>query len=90
MKNKNTLVILAIAAILVTGSVMNLLKQPSNKGNNTATESESENYENLNSEILEFIAELAESLNNIQPDGQLSIETFELEPENEDLGEIVS
>ena len=54
----------------------------------TVIETSSTDYEDLNSEILELIAEIDVSeFNATQSDDSLSIETFELDPENEELGE---
>ena len=48
-----------------------------------------EDFEELNSEILELIAEIdAGGLNTTHPDDLLTIELFELDTENEEIGEI--
>ena len=90
MKNKFILIALTIIGVIVIGGAITRLRQPGIRNSeDIATETGSEKYENLNSEILELLEEFnGERLNATQLDDVLSIELFELEPENENLGEI--
>ena len=91
MKNKVMLIVLTvIGVIVVVGGAITGLRQPGmRKGEDIVPETGSEKYENLKSEIIMLLEEMNdEGLNATQLDDVLSIETFELEPENENLGEI--
>jgi len=95
MKNKFILIALTIIGVIVVGGAITRLRQPGIRNSeDIAKETGSEKYENLNSEILELLEEfnddrsIDEGLNATQLDDVLSIELFELELENENLGEI--
>lgn len=86
MKNKFLLMMLAVVGIILVGGVLTTRRQP---GDSTIDDTEPEVYEDLRSNILGMIDEMdAEGLNATAPEDLLSIEPFELDPENEELGGI--
>lgn len=92
MKNNVILIVAIVIGVIVAGKVITLHRQPGAQHSDEDTvidDTELEKYEDLKSNILDFIDELdAEEIEDIQPDDELSIELFDLDPENEDLGEI--
>ena len=88
MKNKVILVILIVVGVVIAGRT--LINPPSQEDNDESpmTETHLEDYEELNTELLELIADVDSSLNVTGPDDVLSIEFFELDPENEELGDV--
>jgi len=92
MKNKVILIVAIVIGVIVAGRALTLHRQPGaqDSGEDTVIDdTELEEYEDLKSSILDFIDELdAEGIEAIQPDDELSIELFDLDPENEELGEI--
>ena len=92
MKNKGVLIVAIVIGVIVVGRALTLRRQPGTKeggGDTIIDDTELEEYENLKSSILDFIDELdAEGIEAIQPEDKLSIEQFELDPENDELGEI--
>ena len=88
MKNKVILLVLMFIGVIVVGAAITRFRPGIRKSEDIA-ETGSEKYENLKSEILDMLEEFNdEGLNATQFDDVLSIELFELEPENENLGEI--
>ena len=89
MKNKVILIVLIIIGFIVAGRAVTTLRQPGDQNDEEIViETESKDYEDLNSEILELIAEIdAGEYNAAQFDDFLSVDLFELDPENEELGE---
>ena len=60
MKNKVILIVLIVIGLIVAGRSLTTLRQPGDKNyEEIIIETESEDYENLNSKILELIAEIA-------------------------------
>ena len=89
MKNKVILIVLMFIGVIVVGAAITRLRPGIRKSEDIVAETGSEKYENLKSEILDMLEEFNdERLNATQFDDVLSIELFELEPENENLGEI--
>jgi hypothetical protein len=90
MKNRVILIVILVIGFIVAGRAITTLRQPGDQNDEEIViETGSEDYEDLNSEILELIAEIeAGGFNATQFDDSLSIELFELDPENEELGEI--
>jgi len=86
MKNKVLLAAIALIAVIAAGR---MLTAPRQQAEAPEAETGAEEYDEINAEIMELIAELEQgSLNATQPGDELSIELFELEPENEELGDI--
>ena len=86
MKNKVLLAAIALIAVVAAGR---MLTAPRQQVETTEEETGAEEYDEINAEIMELIAELEQgSLNATQPGDELSIELFELDPENEGLGDI--
>ena len=86
MKNKALLVAIALIAVIAAGKMMT---SPRQQEEESTAETGAEDYEEVNAEIMELIAELEQgSFNATQPGDELSIELFELDPENEELGDI--
>jgi len=79
MKNKVLLAAIALIAVIVAGRMLTAPRQ----------QAETPAAEEINAEIMELIAELEQgAFNATEPGDGLSIEVFELDPENEGLGEI--
>ena len=89
MKNKIIPIVLIVIGLIVAGKAITTFRQPQEQNEEESViETGSTDYEELNSEIFELIAEIdASEFNATQSDDSLSIETFELDPENEELGE---
>ena len=89
MKNKIILTVLIVIGFIVAAKAITTLQKPGDQNDEEiVTETGSEDFEELESEILELIAEIdAGGFNATQFDDLLSIELFELDPENEELGE---
>lgn len=86
MKNKVLLAAIALIAVIAAGR---MLTAPRQQAEAPEAETGADEYEEVNAEIMELIAELEQgSLNATQPGDELSIELFELDPENEELGDI--
>jgi hypothetical protein len=86
MKNKFLLVAIAIIAVLAAGRI---LTAPRQQAEAPEAETGADEYEEINAEIIELIAELEQgAFNATEPGDELSIELFELDPENEGLGDI--
>jgi len=86
MKNKALLVAIALVVIIAAGRMMTL---PQQQAEEPPAETGADDYDEVNAEIMELIAELEQgSFNATQPGDELSIELFELDPENEELGDI--
>ena len=82
MKSKNILIIAIIGVILV-GSALALRQRPS------GGETETADYEELTTSINNLIEALdTDGPEATQPDDLLNIEPFEIDPDNEELGEI--
>ena len=82
MKRNNVLII-AIIGFLLVGGVLALRQRPGGDATETA------DYEELTSSILDLIDALDRSgLEIAEPDDLLTIEPFEIDPANEDLGDI--
>ena len=82
MKSKNILIIAIIGVILV-GSALALRQRPLNKTTEDA------DYEELTTSINNLIEALdTDGPEDTQPDDLLNIEPFEIDPDNEELGEI--
>ena len=81
MKNNFILIVLIVIGIIVAGRAITTLQQPVNHNDEEFfIETESEDYEDLNSEILGLIAEIDdEGFNATQFDDILSIDPFELD-----------
>jgi hypothetical protein len=90
MKNKVILIVLTVIGVIIVGGAITRIRQPGiRRSEDIIAETGSEKYEDLKSEILDMLGEFNdEGLNATQLDDVLSIELFELEPENENLGEI--
>lgn len=92
MKNKAILVVVIIIGVIVAGRALTPGKPPGAKESGeetTINETELGQYEDLESHVLELIDEIdATGIEAAWPDDVLSIELFELDPENEELGEI--
>jgi hypothetical protein len=92
MKNKVILIVAIIIGVIIAGRALMLRRRPGAQDSDEDTvidDAELEKYEDLRSGILDLIDELdAEAVEAIQPDDELSIELFDLDPENEELGEI--
>ena len=90
MKNKVILIVLMVIGVIIVGGVITRIRQPGiRRSEDIIAETGSEKYEDLKSEILDMLGEFNdEGLNATQLDDVLSIDLFELEPENENLGEI--
>lgn len=86
MKNRFLLMMLAVVGIIFVGRVLTVRRQSEDSA---IDDSEPEVYENLRSNILGLIDDMeSEGLNATAPEDLLSIEPFELDPENEELGGI--
>ncbi len=86
MKNKVLLAVIALIAVIAAGR---MLTAPRQQAEAPEVETGAEEYDEINAEIMELIAELEQgNLNVTQPGDELSIELFELDPENEGLGDI--
>ena len=86
MKNKVLLAAIALIAVIAAGR---MLTAPRQQAETPEVEVGAEEYEDINAEIMELIAELEQgSFNATQPGDELSIELFELDPEDEELGDI--
>jgi hypothetical protein len=86
MKNKVLLAAIALITVIAAGR---MLTAPRQQAEAPEAETGAEEYEEINAEIMGLIAELEQgSLNVTQPGDELSIELFELDPENEGLGDI--
>jgi hypothetical protein len=86
MKNKALLVAIVFVVVIAAGRVMTAPRQQAEE---SSAEIGADDYEEINAEIMELIAELEQgSFNATQPGDELSIELFELDPENEELGDI--
>lgn len=86
MKNKVLLAAIAVIAVLAAGR---MLTAPRQQAEEPASETDAEEYDEINAEIIELIAELEQgTFNATDPGDELSIELFELDPENEGLGDI--
>jgi type II secretory pathway component PulJ len=86
MKNKALLVAIALVAVIAAGRMMTAPRQQAEE---STAETGADDYEEINAEIMELIAELEQgAFNATQPGDELSIELFELDPENEELGEV--
>ena len=86
MKNKFLLVAIAIIAVLAAGRI---LTAPRQQAEAPEAETGADEYEEINAEIIELIAELEQgAFNATEPGDELSIELFKLDPENEGLGDI--
>ena len=82
MKSKNILIIVIIGFLLV-GGVLALHQRPSGGATETA------DYEELTASINNLIEALdTDGPEATQPDDLLNIEPFEIDPDNEELGEI--
>jgi hypothetical protein len=92
MKNKVILIVAIVIGVTIAGRALMLRRRPGAQDSDEDTvidDAELEKYEDLRSGILDLIDELdAEAVEAIQPDDELSIELFDLDPENEELGEI--
>ena len=92
MKNKVLLIVAIVIGVIIAGRALMLRRRPGAQDSDEDTvidDAELEKYEDLRSGILDLIDELdAEAVEAIQPDDELSIELFDLDPENEELGEI--
>jgi hypothetical protein len=91
MKNKVLLAAIALIAVLAAGRMLTAPRQQAETpaAEEPAAEAGAEEYEEINAEIMELIAELEQGpFNATQPGEELSIELFELDPENEGLGDI--
>ena len=92
MKNKVILIAVIVVGVIVAGRALIVLRQPGVQdggGDTVIDETVLEEYEDLKSHIFELIDDIdAEGLEPTGPDDALSIELFELDPENEELGEI--
>jgi hypothetical protein len=88
MNSKNNLLIIAFIGIIIVGGALYVIRKPSDN-TYSKTDEENEVYDSLNSEIIDFLAEFdAQNLRSNSTDEVLTIELFEPEPENEELGEI--
>jgi hypothetical protein len=86
MKNKVLLAAIALIAVIAAGRLLTALRQQAEA---PEAETGADEYDEINAEIMELIAELEQgNLNATQPGDELSIELFELDPENEGLGDI--
>jgi hypothetical protein len=86
LKKKYLLMMLAVVGIIFVGRVLTVRRQ---SGDSDIDDTEPEVYEDLRSNILGLIDEMeSEGLNATAPEDLLSIELFELDPENEELGGI--
>ena len=89
MKNRAVLILAAFICFAIAGRILTQPRQLTNLGENVVDEIELDAYEELESNILDAISELdAVSEEAASSDDILSIEPFELDPENEGLGEI--
>jgi hypothetical protein len=89
MKNKNILMVLTFIVFIIVGGYIYSKRQIPDGDGITNGETNAGDYDNLNSEIIKFISDFdSDALNVTLPD-ELTIELFELDPENEDLGEIL-
>ena len=86
MKNKALLVAIAFIAVIAAGRMMTAPRQQAVV---STAETGADDYEEINAEIMDLIAELEQgAFNATQPGDELSMELFELDPENEELGDI--
>jgi hypothetical protein len=86
MKKKYLLMMLAVVGIIFVGRVLTVRRQ---SRDSDIDDTKPEVYEDLRSNILGLIDEIeSEGLNATAPEDLLSIEPFELDPENEELGGI--
>ena len=84
MKNKALLVAITLIAVIAVGRM--ITRPPAEE---PPEETGADDYTEVNAEIMELIAELEQgAFNATQPGDELSIELFELDPENEGLGDI--
>ena len=90
MKNRAVLILAAFICFAIAGRILTQPRQPTNLGENVVDEIELDAYEELESNILDAISELDAVSEDTasSSDDILSIEPFELDPENEELGEI--
>ena len=89
--NSKSLLLVLIIGVFVVGGAYYMLRKPTDRDGDLDTNETLDDYENLNSEIIEFLSVFdVEELNVTQPGDLLSVEPFELDPENEELGEITS
>lgn len=89
MKNIN-IIVLAVVGVIIIGGYLYSQRQIPDGNNNSEEEINNENYDNLNSEIIKFISDFDSNELNVTMSGEeLTIELFEPDPENEDLGEIL-
>ena len=85
MNSKNNLLVIAVLGVIIIGGAIFVLRKPSDRNLNP----ENGVYDNLNSEILEFLSDFdAQTLSTNSTDEVLTVELFELDPENQELGEI--
>lgn len=89
MKHKIILIVLIIVGLIAAGRALTTFRQPGDQNDEEiVVETESMDYEVLNSEVFELIADIdAGGFDTTQFEDSLSIELFELDPENEDIGE---
>ena len=86
MKNKALLAAIALIAVIAAGRMMTAPRQQVEE---PTIETGTDEYEEINAEIMELIAELEQgAFNATQPGDELSVELFELDPENEELGDV--
>ena len=86
MKNKVLLAAIALIAVIAAGR---MLTAPRQQAEAPEAETGAEEYDEINAEIMELIAELEQgAFNATEPGDELSIEVFELDPENEGMGDI--
>jgi hypothetical protein len=91
MKNKVLLAAIALIAVIAAGRMLTAPRQQAETpaAEEPAAEAGAEEYDEINAEIMELIAELEQgAFNATEPGDELSIELFELDPENEGLGDI--
>lgn len=92
MKNRARLIVAIVIGVIVAGRALTSVRQPGarDSGEDTTVDNlEPGQYEDLESHVLELIDEIdATGIEAARPDDLLSIELFELDPENEELGEI--
>ena len=92
MKNRAILVVAIIIGVIVAGRALTPGFQPGAKESGeetTMNETELGQYEDLESHIEELIDEIdTTGIEAVWPEDLISIELFELDPENEELGEI--
>ena len=92
MKNKVLMAAIALIAVIAAGRMLTAPRQQAETpaAEEPAAEAGAEEYDEINAEIMELIAELEQgAFNATEPGDELSIEVFELDPENEGMGERV-